>query len=128
MRWLWHAAILVLFVVMGSGEAMAGKADVVDVKVTREKAGTYRFDVTVSSDDTGWDKYADRWEVLGPGGAVLGTRVLVHPHETEQPFTRSQSGIMIPEDVKTVTIRAHDKVEGYGGKEMSVEVPLPAGG
>jgi len=123
MRWLWDAAILVLLLMMGSGEAMAGKADVVEVKVTREKAGTYRFDVTVSSDDTGWDKYADRWDVVAPDGTVLGTRVLVHPHETEQPFTRSQSGITIPEDVKTVTVRAHDKVEGYGGKEMTIGLP-----
>ena len=104
---------------------MAGKADVVDVKVTREPAGTYRFDVTVSSDDTGWDKYADRWDVVGPEGTVLGTRVLLHPHETEQPFTRSQSGIAIPPEVTTVTVRAHDKVEGYGGREMSVSLPAP---
>ena len=122
MRWLWLAAVLV---VTGSGEVMAGKADVVDVKVTREPAGTYRFDVTVSSDDTGWDKYADRWDVVGPEGTVLGTRVLLHPHETEQPFTRSQSGIAIPPEVTTVTVRAHDKVEGYGGREMSVSLPAP---
>lgn len=78
-RCLWLA---VLLMGMGSAEAMAGKADVVDVKVTREPAGTYRFDVTVSSDDTGWDKYADRWDVVAPDGTVLGTRVLAHPHET----------------------------------------------
>ncbi|MCB1433481.1 MAG: hypothetical protein KDK75_13665 [Alphaproteobacteria bacterium] len=119
-RCLWLA---VLLMGMGSAEAMAGKADVVDVKVTREPAGTYRFDVTVSSDDTGWDKYADRWDVVAPDGTVLGTRVLAHPHETEQPFTRSQPGIAIPADVTSVTVRAHDKAEGYGGAEMNVALP-----
>lgn len=103
--------------------AFAGKADVIGVNVTKEAAGTYRFDVTISSDDTGWDKYADKWDVLAPDGTVLGTRVLFHPHETEQPFTRSLTGVAIPDGVTQVSVRAHDKVEGYGGKEMTVDVP-----
>jgi hypothetical protein len=103
--------------------AWAGKADIVAVEVAREAAGTYSFDVTVKSDDTGWDKYADRWEVLSPGGQVLGTRILHHPHETEQPFTRSLSGVAIPPDIGSVTVRAHDKVEGFGGRQMTVELP-----
>jgi hypothetical protein len=32
--------------------------------------------------------FAGALEVLVPDGAVLGRRVLLHPHETEQPFTR----------------------------------------
>jgi hypothetical protein len=91
--------------------------------VVLEAAGTYRFDVTISSDDTGWDKYADQWDVVAPDGAVLGTRMLAHPHETEQPFTRSLSGIAVPAGVNSVTIRARDKVEGYGGAEMTVSLP-----
>jgi len=103
--------------------ALADTADVIGVEVANERPGTYRFSVTVRSDDTGWDKYADRWEVVGPDGEVLGTRVLLHPHETEQPFTRSLSGVEIPEGITTVRVRAHDKIEGYGGKEMTVELP-----
>lgn len=106
-----------------AGGAMAGKADVIDVTVTPEKAGTYRFDVTIKSDDTGWDKYADQWEVVAPDGTVLGTRVLAHPHETEQPFTRSLSGVDVPDGMTSVTVRARDKVEGYGGREMAVTIP-----
>jgi len=45
--------------------------------------------VTVSHPDSGWDHYADIWRVYGPDGAELAERVLLHPHETEQPFTRS---------------------------------------
>lgn len=114
-------AILTLAVLMTP--AFAGKADVVGVKVTKEAGGTYAFDVTVKSDDTGWEKYADKWDVVAPDGKVLGTRVLLHPHENEQPFTRSLGGVAVPQGVRTVTIRAHDKVEGYGGREMTVELP-----
>lgn len=103
--------------------AIAGKANVIDVKVTAEAEGQYRFDVTIRSDDTGWEKYADRFEVLSPDGKVLGTRVLAHPHETEQPFTRELSGISISNDITEVLVRAHDSVEGFGGAEMKAQIP-----
>ena len=102
--------------------AQAGEADVVAVKYEQGSDGTYTFHVTVRHDDTGWDHYADKWEVAGPDGTVYGERVLLHPHETEQPFTRSQSGIAIPDDVTEVTVRAHDKVHEWGGEEMTVEL------
>lgn len=98
-------------------------ADVVDVRVEGE-GNTYRFDVTVSSGDTGWDKYADAWEVRAPDGEVLGERVLLHPHETEQPFTRSLSGVVVPEGVDEVTVAARDSVNGYCGATMTVRVRL----
>lgn len=103
--------------------AMAGEADVVEAKAQRGADGSYRFDVTVRHADTGWDHYADRWEVLAPDGTVLGTRTLLHPHVEEQPFTRSLSGVRIPEDVAEVTIRAHDSVDGYGGKTLTLRLP-----
>ncbi len=115
--------VLLLMSLAAAGAALAGKADVINVKIARESQGAYSFDVTVRSDDTGWDKYADRWEIMAPGGEVIGQRILQHPHETEQPFTRSLSGVVIPEGVSAVTVRAHDKVEGFGGAEMTVEVP-----
>ena len=101
----------------------AGEADVVKVEVAKAAGGAYRFDVTVRHGDTGWDHYADRWEVLAPDGTVLATRVLLHPHEHEQPFTRSLSGVKIPPAIRRVTLRAHDKVHGGGGAEISVDLP-----
>ena len=98
-------------------------ADVVDVVATAEASGSYRFDVTVRSPDTGWDKYADLWEVRAPDGAVLGERVLAHPHVDEQPFTRSQSGISIPAGVSTVTVVARDSVNGFCGQALQVDLP-----
>lgn len=98
-------------------------ADVLDVIVSAEGEGTYRFDVTVRSPDTGWDKYADLWEVRDPSGRVLGERVLAHPHVEEQPFTRSQSGIEIPAGVAIVTVAARDSVAGFCGALYEVAVP-----
>ena len=101
----------------------AGEADIVDVRVTETGAGVWRFDVTVSHADAGWDHYADRWDVVGPDGVVLGTRVLLHPHVNEQPFTRSLSGVAIPAGVDRVSLRAHDSVHDFGGAEITVELP-----
>lgn len=109
-----------LFATLLSHQAVAGEADVVGVKATAEAGGTWRFDVTVRHDDEGWDHYADRWDVLAPGGEVLGTRVLLHPHESEQPFTRSLTGVEVPADVSEVEIRAHDSVHGTGGATVRV--------
>lgn len=111
---------------MASGTVLAGEADVVGVVATPEAAGTWRFDVTVLHEDQGWEHYADAWDVMTPDGAVLGTRTLLHPHDTEQPFTRSLSGVAIPENVDTVVVRAHDSVHGYGGAEVSVTLERPA--
>ena len=66
-------------------------AQVLDVKI-RQTGDAWTFSVTVRHNDEGWDHYADIWQVLHPEtGEVLGERVLLHPHDTEQPFTRSQS-------------------------------------
>jgi len=106
---------------------IAGEADVVKVKVTQQSNGSYSFQVTVRHNDEGWDHYADAWDVIGDvGGAdgkIYATRVLAHPHENEQPFTRGKSGVSIPNGVKSVIVRAHDKVHGYGGKTKEVVLP-----
>jgi len=100
----------------------AGEADVVAAAFEQAPDGSYRFDVTVRHADAGWQHYADRWQVIGPDGTVYGERVLAHPHDTEQPFTRSQSGIVIPAGIDSVSIRAHDKLHGWGGAELDVDL------
>lgn len=116
-------AIVLLAGVIAPEMAGAGEADVVGVEAVSEGAGSWRFHVTVAHGDTGWDHYADKWDVVAPDGGVLGTRVLVHPHETEQPFTRSLGGVKIPAGIGAVVLRAHDSVHGYGGREMTVALP-----
>lgn len=105
----------------------AGEADVVAATATKSADGTYQFNVTVAHDDTGWDHYANVWQVIGPDGDVLGERELLHPHVEEQPFTRSLSGVKIPADVHTVTIRAGDLVHAFGGIEVMLDLPTDAG-
>ncbi len=122
MNHLCLAVLALLAWVASPFAAGAGEADVVGVEAVSEGAGTWRFHVTVAHGDTGWEHYADKWDVVAPDGAVLGTRVLFHPHEAEQPFTRSLGGIEIPAGVAAVTLRAHDKEHGYGGKEVTVEL------
>ena len=104
------------------GVAEAGEANVVDVRATKQRDGNYRFDVAVRHADAGWKHYADGWQVLAPDGRVLGMRKLLHPHDNEQPFTRSLSGVRIPNRIGRVSVRAHDKVHGWGGKEITVEL------
>jgi hypothetical protein len=119
-----RAELALLAIVLSfASAAWAGEADVVAAKVRRAADGSYDFDVTVKSNDRGWDYFADAFEVLTPAGKVLGTRVLLHPHETEQPFTRELYGVKIPQGIERVVIRARHKPKGYDGKTLTVELP-----
>jgi hypothetical protein len=117
------AALLLALPLCLPSPTMAGEADVVEVNVSCNAQRICRFDVTVRHDDEGWDHYANSWEVLSPDGDVLATRILAHPHENEQPFTRSLGGVMIPAGVDQVILRAHDSVHEYGGDTLTVSLP-----
>ncbi len=109
--------------IVGTGAALAGEADVVKVSVKAESGGTFRFAVAVKHGDEGWDHFANKWEVIGADGTVYGTRILAHPHVNEQPFVRAKAGLKIPNGITEVTVRAHDSVHEFGGKEMTVALP-----
>lgn len=106
-----------------SGLAHAGSADVVGASAHCSAQRVCSFDVSVRHDDQGWAHYADRWDVLAPDGRVLGRRVLLHPHDAEQPFTRSLGGVEIPPGIDRVKIRAHDTLHGDGGAEFELKLP-----
>lgn len=104
-------------------------ANVTFVRIVVDDEGGWTFFVTLEHADIGWDDYADGWDVVTQKGDVLKadpndafTRVLLHPHVAEQPFTRSQSGITIPFETTSVTVRAHDSVDGFGGQEIIVDL------
>jgi hypothetical protein len=124
MRWLRIVAVvLALFAVLGVHRpVVAGEADVLKA-VASEAGGKYRFDVTIRSNDKGWDYYCDRFEIVSPDGDVLGTRILYHPHETEQPFTRSLGDVAVPAGVKSVLVRASMKPGGEGGETVTIKLP-----
>ena len=114
---------------METSPISAADADVEFVRAVLSSENTWTFHVTVAHPDTGWDDYADGWDVVLPDGSVVKpdtevpfTRLLAHPHETEQPFTRAQRNIVIPDSVASVTVRAHDIVDGFGGNEVVVDL------
>lgn len=72
-----------------------------------------RISVTLSHPDTGWDHYADGWEVRDVDGNSLGLRTLFHPHVTEQPFTRALSEVVIPDGASVIYVRARCNVDGW---------------
>lgn len=115
-------ALLTLITTLFAGVAMASDVEIVNVKAS-QSGGAWRFDVTLRHDDTGWDNYADGWEVLAPDGTSLGMRVLAHPHVNEQPFTRSLSGVVIPEGITHVIIRARDNVDGWTATTYDYTLP-----
>jgi hypothetical protein len=115
--------IILIMVILKANTVLAGEADVVNVSVKQSGKNTFSFSVTVRHADEGWDHYANKWDVVAPDGTVLGTRVLYHPHVDEQPFTRSLSGVNIPDTVDTVTVRAHDSVHLFGGETKMVKLP-----
>ena len=104
-------ALLALFM---ASPVFAADPEILDVKV--EKSGMlWHIDVTLLHADTGWDHFADGWEVLDSGGSRLGYRQLHHPHMHEQPFTRSLNGLAIPDGTREIFIRAHCSVDNWSG-------------
>lgn len=84
---------------------------------------SWSFSVTLAHPDTGWDHYADGWRIEDASGAVLGTRVLAHPHVNEQPFTRSLSGVQVPDTVTEVFIRSRCVVDGWSEDVFILTLP-----
>jgi len=105
---------LFLVMLILSSAVFANEVEVVDVNIVAKSPGHYRVDVTLLHADTGWDHYADGWDILDQDKKLIATRVLHHPHVSEQPFTRSLYDVVIPGATKFVYIRGHDKVHGYG--------------
>jgi len=116
------AALLAALIISLTPPALAGNVEIVDATAT-QSSSSWTFSVTLKHDDTGWDHYADLWQVFAPDGKLLGERVLLHPHENEQPFTRSLSGVSIPQEVTEVIIRARDNVHGVSPQEYRLTLP-----
>jgi len=104
-----------------SRAAYAGEVSIVEVGV--ECPGSCTFSVTLEHADQGWSHYANQWDVVTLDGKLLKSRVLHHPHEQEQPFTRSLSGVFIPAGESKVKIRARDSKHGYSKQEYIVDLP-----
>ena len=107
-----------------SSELDLREANVVSIGID-DSDGASTFTVGLHHDDAGEDGYADWWQVETLDGTQLGRRDLLHAHENNQPFERSET-IEIPDDVTCVVVRGHDQTHGYGGR--AVVVNLDTGG
>jgi hypothetical protein len=111
------AKLLVLFPVLALSDDVA-----IEDATAKYDQSTWTFHVTLRHEDSGWEHYADAWRVIGADDKIFGTRTLFHPHETEQPFTRSLSGISIPAKLKYIYIEAHDKVHGWNQEKFKLKL------
>lgn len=116
---------LLVSVFMG-GEVFAGDVEVVKTRFEMRSSGSWHVNTTLKHGDTGWSHYADAWRVVNEAGDDLGTRTLYHPHENEQPFTRSHT-VQIPKGVTTVYVEAHDKVHGWSKQRIKVDLTKSKG-
>lgn len=101
--------------------AFADAPQIVEVKAHATGMG-WNFSVTLQHPDTGWDHFADGWEVVDESGKVLGYRKLHHPHVEEQPFTRSLNNVMLPDGTRTVFIRARCSKSGWKNHSHQVDL------
>lgn len=111
----------ILFALMFAAPLLADAPKVRKVEAYATGMG-WNFDVTLEHPDTGWDHYADGWEIVDELGTVLGTRTLHHPHVDEQPFTRSLRHVMLPDGTRRVFVRVKCSKEGW--KDAGFEVSL----
>ena len=112
----WHSCVMIRISLAAllflSGTAVANPPQVVAADA-QSNGDTWTISVTLSHPDSGWDHYASGWEVLAPDGTKLGYRELTHPHVDEQPFTRSLSGVRIPEGIGHILIRPRCTLDGW---------------
>lgn len=95
--------------------ANEGRVLNVSVSGTRNK---YSFAVSISSPDTGCDRYANWWEVITPQGYLIYRRILMHSHVKDQPFMRTGGEIKVLPDQKII-IRVHMFPDGYSVNALS---------
>ncbi len=93
------------------------RAHVVGVAIRSDDRG-HTYSASVRHRDEGWEHYANIWQVRGDT-VNNGVRELLHPHDDEQPFTRSQAGVAAG---GRVTVEAADTVHGFGGSAVVLDL------
>jgi len=120
------AGLFLVMTVFLAGQVFAGEVEVVKVRFEKQSSGSWHVNTTLKHEDSGWSHYADAWRVVDENGKDLGTRTLLHPHENEQPFTRSHT-VQIPEGTTIVYVEAHDKVHGWSKQRVKVDLTRDKG-
>ena len=98
----------------------SNEVDVINATASCQDNNCY-ITATLKHNDTSWKHYANKFDII-VDNIIIATRILHHPHIHEQPFTRSISNVKIPNNTKTITIKAHDLIHKYGGKEFIIKL------
>ena len=104
-----------------NASALAGEVNIISATLTKQPT-TWHVAVTIKHADSGWEHYADAWRIVDKNDAILGMRILAHPHVYEQPFTRTLSNVAIPLELKTVYIKARDNMHGWSKQRLRVDL------
>jgi len=115
-----------LLIILFSFSLHANEVEIVQVEFVKS-GSSWRVNTTLEHDDTGWEHYADVWRIVTEKGDKLGERILFHPHENEQPFTRSLPRLTIPEKTNIVFVEAHDKKHGWSKQRVRVDLTKSTG-
>lgn len=113
--------ILIFGLITAAAPTWADGPQVVNVQASPSGMG-WNFDVTLNHPDTGWDHFADGWEIISEAGDVLGYRQLHHPHVDEQPFTRALNNVMLPDGTRRVFVRVHCSRDGWKAERFEVNL------
>jgi hypothetical protein len=114
-----HSALILA---LAATPAAADPPEVVAARALSGVAG-WTVEVTLRHPDSGWDHYADAWRIEATDGTVLGERLLLHPHQTEQPFTRSLDRVALPGTLDHVLIRARCLRDGWSAHSFRLDLP-----
>ena len=98
---------------------------IIEFAKLHKQVGGWNISVTLKHKDSGWNHYANAWQVVDEKNQLLGKRVLLHPHVNEQPFTRSLYSVKIPADVKVIFIEATDLVHGLSSDRLRIDLSKP---
>jgi hypothetical protein len=109
--------------VVAESDSVQRFPDVVEVNVRSTGDDRFTFQVTLSSPYDTPQRYADAFRVMTANDTTLGVRELLHDHASEQPFTRSLTGVSIPSDISQVIVQGRDQQYGYGGETITVNLP-----
>ena len=116
------AGFLLLVSILFGSNAIANDVEVVNAQFKRDTNDTWTISVTLLHKDRGWDHYADKWRIVDSDQNVITERVLLHPHDNEQPFERSRNDVRIPAGVSILFVEAHDKVHGWNEKKLEIDL------
>lgn len=114
--------LLSLSLVFYSIVSAANDVQIFAVTVIHQSQNEYLVNVTLEHHDTGWEHYADEWRIVDQQGIILGTRVLLHPHVQEQPFTRALSNVKLNDKHTVIYIEAHDKQHGWAKENLEIDL------